>query len=64
MGAVATIFLTLTRNWALPKHVFIAQTRETEPCFSHDLGSLRGGLLKDMAFPQPVAAFAYNATRD
>ena len=65
MGDVATIFPTLTGTWALPEHVFITQTRETELCFSHDLGSLRGGLfLKDTAFPQPVAAFAYNATRD
>ena len=42
MGAVATIFSTITGTWALPKHVFTAQTRETELCFSHDLGSLRG----------------------
>ena len=42
MGAVATIFSTLTGTWALPKHVFITQNRETELCLSHDLGSLRG----------------------
>ena len=54
MGAVATIFPTLTGTWALPKHVFITQTRETELRLSHDLGSLCGGLfLKDTALPPP-----------
>ena len=65
MGAVETIFSKITEICALAEHMFITQTRKTELCLGHDLGSLRGGLfLKDMAFPQPLAAFTYNATRE
>ena len=65
MGAVATNFSTFTGTFALREHMFITQTGETELCLSHDRVSLREGLFfKDTAFPQPVAALAYNATKD
>ena len=44
MGAVATIFSTFTVIFALLEHIFITQTRETELCLSHNIGSLRGSL--------------------
>ena len=41
MGAVAAIFPKFTRTWVLPKQLFITLSRETELCFSHNLGLLR-----------------------
>ena len=65
LGAVAANFLTFTRTWTLPNHVFITQTRETDLCFRQNLSSLRASLfIEHKTLPQVVNAFAYNAAWD